>query len=399
MTRYTTVPNAVDSAHDIEPGRELALALERSPAAIALTTLAGEVICGNSAAESLFGAREVDRAQARNLTVLCTEPAQIAMLEEVARDGKERQFSAFTDSPDRGRRQLICRVTRVAGKNAIPAWLTFSAMEYDERATPEVVPFDAAQSLRKVMRETLIAGWMIRVDDQNDWVNGPMEWSSGMFDLLDVTRSGARPKFARFLEAILPEDRATLLERLTRVVHERSACELVYRVRPRNGLVRVIRSRVVLEDGIPGETPDKLWGVEEDVTALFRMHPTVPMEVALLDTIGLNLDAPVYAVDADLRYVYFNELHRATMQHLYGIQALIGARAFDGGIPSPRRKVVLSNLRRALTGVRAAENLTLAIEGSDPVRFDLTYAPIVARSKTLGVLILGNRLESEAHKP
>jgi hypothetical protein len=368
----------------------LTLAVECSPAAIALTTLAGELVCGNSAAETLLGAAE-GGGRIPNLAKLCTEPAQIAMLEEVARDGKERQFSAYKYSADRGRRTLICRLRRIAGTNAIPTWLAFTALEYDEGASADGIPFDGVQSLQRVSGNQGIAAWMISFDDDGNWLNEPMEWSPPLFELLDVNPSVTRPRFTRFLEAIEPEDRTPLIERLLDVIRDRSSTEILYRVRPRNGPMKVIRGRVVFETDA-GATRNRLWSVEEDITAMIALRPMLPVELAILESVTTNVAAPVYAVDADLRYIYSNELYRSTMRQLYDTTVLLGNRVLDGISPPGRRRVVLSSLRRALAGASAAEELTITDENSTSTRYDLTYAPIMSGPKTIGVLVLGQRL-------
>jgi hypothetical protein len=155
--------------------------------------------------------------------------------------------------------------------------------------------------------------------------------------------------------------------------------------------MKVIRGRVVFETDA-GATRNRLWSVEEDITAMIALRPMLPVELAILESVTTNVAAPVYAVDADLRYIYSNALYRSTMRQLYDTTVLLGNRVLDGISPPGRRRVVLSSLRRALAGASAAEELTITDENSTSTRYDLTYAPIMSGPKTIGVLVLGQRL-------
>jgi hypothetical protein len=68
------------------------VALERSPAALGLATLAGDLLYLNAAGERLFGLTHGAPLAARNLADICNDPGQLSAVEAVARDGRERNL-------------------------------------------------------------------------------------------------------------------------------------------------------------------------------------------------------------------------------------------------------------------------------------------------------------------
>src|ERR1700761_2413000 len=71
------------------------LTLEQAPAALGLATLAGDLFFLNVRAQRLFGIAPGGPLGGRNLADLCTEAGQLAVLEAVARDGRERNLSVY----------------------------------------------------------------------------------------------------------------------------------------------------------------------------------------------------------------------------------------------------------------------------------------------------------------
>jgi hypothetical protein len=73
-------------------------------------------------------------------------------------------------------------------------------------------------------------------------------------------------------------------------------------------------------------------------------------KAAILDTIAANMEAPVYAVDRDLRYTYFNSFFAFMFRRVYGVDAVLGEKAYEAVADDGRRRTVLGHLRRALAG-------------------------------------------------
>src|SRR6202046_241205 len=68
------------------------VALEHSPAALGLATLAGDLLYLNANGERLFGLARGDALTGRNLADICSDSGQLGALEAVARDGRERSL-------------------------------------------------------------------------------------------------------------------------------------------------------------------------------------------------------------------------------------------------------------------------------------------------------------------
>ena len=63
-------------------------------------------------------------------------------------------------------------------------------------------------------------------------------------------------------------------------------------------------------------------------------------------------DQPTFALDAELRYVAFNEAHASIMEALYGTQVERGKPLTECQTVAAERDTALVNLRRALSGER-----------------------------------------------
>jgi GGDEF domain-containing protein len=114
-------------------------------------------------------------------------------------------------------------------------------------------------------------------------------------------------------------------------------------------------------------------------------------KAAILDTIAANLEAPVYAVDRDLRYTYFNSFFASMLRRVYGADAMLGEKAYEAVSDDGRRRVVLGHLRRALAGARVVEEIPVSVDDATVRRYELTYSPIRGGAATGGVTVFGIR--------
>jgi hypothetical protein len=140
----------------------------------------------------------------------------------------------------------------------------------------------------------------------------------------------------------------------------------------------------------PAEDPlrHELWGVDIDVSGVFADKALPLHKASILDAIGMNLEAPIYAVDEKFRYIYFNDFYREAMLQVYRVDPALGERAYAAVAQGTRRRTVLGHLRRAYGGSRVVEEVPIPWDKSVRI-YEVTYAPIVSGSATTGVTVFG----------
>jgi PAS domain S-box-containing protein len=368
-----------------------ALALEHSPAALGLTTLAGDLIYLNPRAERLFGLTPGADLAGRNLADICTETGQRATVEAVARDGHERQMYIHRKMNGAGTVRVLCKLTRIAGYEGIPTWLAFAGLGCDDPQAAVDEPLDEAESLAIMRRLMNLSAWKMRIEDYDHWADSPMRWGAGIESLLNLKPGGPKVTPRSFLDCIAREDREAIRAALEKSLLNGFRFEAVYRLTSRNGSSKIVFSRAALvADESAGSAPT-LVGMVQDITSVLGGEVRPYEKAAILDTIAANLEAPVYAVDRDLRYIYFNSFFGLTMRQLYGVDPALGEKAFES-VPDPgRRRTVLGYLRRALSGARVVEEVPICLDGSIVHRYELTYSPMRGAVATGGVAVFGVR--------
>jgi len=165
------------------------VALEHSPAALGLATLAGDLLYLNASGERLFRLTRGASLAGRNLADICSDPGQQGALEAVARDGRERSLliragSATPDTrreaPEGAPRPVLCKLTRIDGYGGIPTWLAFAGIERDDATADGDAPLGEAESMSIVRRLASVAAWKMRIDTAESWTqrDAPVRESS-----------------------------------------------------------------------------------------------------------------------------------------------------------------------------------------------------------------------------
>ena len=376
------------------PGDDFAggmLTLEQSPAALGLATLAGDLFFLNTRAQRLFGIAPGTPLGGRNLAEICTEAGQLAALEAVARDGRERNLSVYREAGAATALRMLLRLTRVAGYGGIPTWIAFAAVERDDSADDDA-PLGEAESMSILRRLTSVAAWKMRIHDCGQWSNNTMQWGAGLHPLLNLKPGSSRLPAHSFLDFVAREDREGTRVALEKSLQSGARFEAVYRLNPRNGAAKVVLSRAVVAADEECSGAPTMFGTVHDITSALGGEMRPYEKAAILDTIAMSLEAPIYAVDRDLRYIFFNPFFALTMRHVYGTDAVLGEKAYESISDDGRRRAVSGHLRRALAGARVVEEIRISLDDAVPRRYDLTYAPIKnGAAPAGGVTVFGVR--------
>ena len=367
------------------------VALEHSPAALGLATLAGDLLYLNANAERVFGLAHGAALTGRNLADICSDAGQLGALEGVARDGRERNLLIYREVPNAAPSRLLCKLTRIDGCGGIPTWLAFAGFERDDSATDDEAPLSDAESMSIIRRLSSVAAWKMPIDTRDSWTQDMMQWDSGMQALLNLKSGHSKIAAHQFLECVAREDRELARDMLEKSLLGGSRFEAVYRVNPRNGSPKIVLTRALLAADTEASSAPTLFGTVQDITSALCNEMRPFEKAAILDTIAANMEAPVYAVDRDLRYTYFNPFFAFTLRRVYGADPVLGEKAYEAVSDDGRRRVVLGHLRRALAGTRVVEEVPISADDAIVRRYDLTYSPIKSGTVIGGVTVFGSR--------
>ncbi len=372
------------------------LALEQSPAALGLATLAGGLLYLNSKAEELFGVAAGEELQGRNFAEVCTQRVQLGALEAVARDGRERQIHLVGTAATAGSGRFLCKLRRLSGYGGIPTWLSFVALEYDGGSGSTDPALDDMQSMQVIHRLAGMATWKMRLDDRSDWTNNPVQWGAGIYPLLNLKPDAPLATLRSYLDFVARSDRPGIRAAMDEALADGSRFEALYRLNPRGGATKLVLSRAVsVVDEATSSVP-MIWGVLQDLTSVFAGQMLPYEKAAILDTFAQNMEAPLYAVDRDFRYTFFNPFFESMMRRLYGVTPVLGERALESIASTPRRKTVQANLRRALAGARVVEEVPIRLDDSILRTYELTYSPMRGATASSGVTVFGVRAAGAA---
>jgi PAS domain-containing protein len=367
------------------------VALEHSPAALGLATLAGDLLYLNGNGARLFGIAPDAALTGRNLADICSDTGQLGALEAVARDGRERNLLICREVPDAPPRRVLCKLTRIDGYGGIPTWLAFAGFERDDFATDDEAPLSDAESMSITRRLSSVAAWKMSLDTRDSWTQSMMQWDAGVHALLNLKPNHSKLAAQHFLDCVAREDRELAGNMLEQSLQGGARLEAVYRLNPRNGSPKIVLTRAVLAADTEGSSAPTLFGTVQDITSALGNEMRSYEKAAILDTIAANMEAPVYAVDRDLRYTYFNSFFAFMLRRIYGADAVLGEKAYEAVGDEGRRRIVLGHLRRALAGTRVVEEVPISLDDAIVHRYELTYSPIRSGMATGGVTVFGIR--------
>ncbi len=164
-----------------------------------------------------------------------------------------------------------------------------------------------------------------------DWKVGSNElrWTTGLEPLHGMAPGTFRGTFEHFLEAVLEQDRPTLLSAIDAAVRGRDDFEARFRVRAQDGAERwVLGKGRVFRDEAGNAT--RMVGIGLDITEQARVEMVLAEREKFIRVVTGLLPANVAYFDRDERYRFVNDTYRAW----FGVepQSLIGksAREFMG---------------------------------------------------------------------
>jgi PAS domain-containing protein len=362
------------------------------PAALILATLAGHVVYGNARAMLLFGSSPAVEFQSHDLSDFFVESAQMTEIEAVARDGRERQFRLTREVEGLGRRTFLCRVSRVAGRAGIPTWIAFVAQELEYIADGDVAITESSilDTYRAVAGS---AAWRMTLEHPPaEWRKNPVHCTRERLALFGIRNAPATLTAESFLDLVHVADRGIVYESIETSLKVLTPFEVVYRLVPKLG-----QSRILLTRGVPlrADSDDAgsraLCGVDVDLSAAVA-DDKIPCEKSnVLDSLAARFEGPLYAVDPQFRYVYFNETFKRNMRELYGAETQLHGKAFEPPSAGARRRVVLANFRRALTGISVVEKVSVRLKDTGITTYEVTYAPMMVAAQVRGVVVFGTR--------
>ncbi len=125
-----------------------------------------------------------------------------------------------------------------------------------------------------------------------------------------------------------------------------------------------------------------------DITLRKRAEALVQQQYATLDSIMESSEGPIFALDAQYRYLAFNRPHALVMEALYDANIERGRSLFEYQTVEADREAAKRNLDRALNGERLVEEAFSGEETRSRRYFEVAHNPIRnAEGQIIGVAV------------
>lgn len=115
--------------------------------------------------------------------------------------------------------------------------------------------------------------------------------------------------------------------------------------------------------------------LEEQCGRLRKLADRAPLLEAVLD----STSTPIFSLDREYRYQFFNQAHARTMEGIYGHEIRVG-RCLLEYQPEVDRNAAKSNLDRALKGESVVASAFSGDEALDRRYFEIVHNPVRGRS-------------------
>lgn len=366
------------------------LAARHVPVGVGLATLSGQLLYINECGKALLadaGAYVTDGAG-----VFLRYSSEFAFMHAVARDGCPRYGQVTLSSETKAPRRLICKVSRVSGEEGIPTWLAFAAVEVPELRSSSDSTLDESSNMLVAQSMAKFGSWQMTLLNPADWTQNKMQWSAPMYEIRRAAAGQSDVTGQTFLKAVLPEDRSAVRNAFSSMIHKKESMDVRYRLRLKGGEIRAVLGRAVAQPDERDPEVLRVFGIEMDLNRLLA-HQSLPyLKTELMEAIATGLQGMVVAVDAQFRYIYFNDVFRYEIQRRTGREPQLGDNILDELPIDQLKRSLFVNLRKAQNGKRTVEDVNLS---SSPLRrqvYEMTFAPIPLGTDERGVVVFGTEI-------
>lgn len=136
-------------------------------------------------------------------------------------------------------------------------------------------------------------------------------------------------------------------------------------------------------------------GIEADITERKRLQEQLVQHFSVLDAVQESIQAGIFALDDQFRYLSFNSSHRQSMQRLFGAEIREGVNMMEMLDARVNTGQVQSRLRRAMKGEQFTVQSELMVSPDEKRVFEISYNPIKTPDNQIkGVAVLVHEITS-----
>ncbi|MEX1111248.1 MAG: PAS domain-containing protein [Chthoniobacterales bacterium] len=204
-----------------------------------------------------------------------------------------------------------------------------------------------------------------------------MKWTGETFRLLGLNPEDAKPTLARFLGAVLPEDRELLRRLLERARENGDPFEHEFRTLLPDGSTCVLQSRAEVRADPKTKILDQLTCTLRDITALREAEAATKRELRFREAIEQSLTAGIVVSDDQGRNLLVNPAFCAMTG--WSEKELLGTPPPYPYWPEEEWPVIRAAFEQALQGKTPRDGFELRFRRKDNSRFDVlvNVAPLL----------------------
>jgi len=183
-----------------------------------------------------------------------------------------------------------------------------------------------------------------------DIVNNKLSWSDEIFRIFDCEPDKFEASYEAFLEFVYPEDRDKVNIAYKNSLKTKTSYEIEHRLLTKTKSIKYVKERCITDFDKNGR-PVRSFGIVIDITSEKQLIENLyRSEILLKSSIESPKDMIILSLDKDYRYMYFNEIHKEAMHHVFGTQPQIGNCIFDFIKGKDTIENAKSHYDRALSG-------------------------------------------------
>jgi PAS domain-containing protein len=344
-----------------------AVAAECAPAAIVLTTLAGQVLYANRAFLDLLELPSIESILNLDLAQVCGQRLDFQFLSRLAKDG-EPQHRTLTLVRGGQSVSLVCSATRVAAESDYPKWLSIALMPGSQSDPGNLTSANDAVFERLLGRHGI---WSVATPMAIDFRQGLVAVNAGFCSMMNWSQHAEPHPLRNWFRVIHRDDRNRVMEALSNLAVHGGEYSLQYRLQT-GAVDRTIQSTAcaTARDG----ALTVITGVERDVTDLAAHGESERRQARLLRALSECVELPAFALDAQGNLLWFNTPFIGFLRPL-GVTIVPGQPLEEAFPEGPLRRRLRRNLRRALRGEQRVEEVLLHTETIER-RCDFTFNPV-----------------------
>ena len=366
---------------------EARIAFDAAPVAIVLCSLAGQLVQANRAFQAMVGLQSLPAFDHADVATICAAHFELDFIEGLARDGVMRRLELQDRVSQDGSGTVMCTASRIDGEEGMPRWLLVvfdSLLGVSASPSAAVDPRDEWSASEELAQSGY---WCLHADAQPGMTSGEMNWSSGMFNLLDVKPTPAPRTVKQWLATVARHDRAAVAAALRDLTARGGEYDIEYSRLAHDAGPVTIRSRARSVGPISASGVYAVAGVEQRVDTSVHAHDRI---ASVMQAIIDSSDCPVFAVDCHWCVTWSNGAFRTMLGSRH---TGAGTSLVDYALLVPdacRWQQVFESLRRALRGERRIEETLVHGVNGRARWYDLTYNPVLnAEGKVTGVAVSG----------